>query len=538
MNLRRLPLGTRFLWSVMLYSSVLTLLFVLVNLYARYQQELTELRQRVDQIESITLPALAQSVWDLNQSQVELQLKGITRIPDVVSARLVTTEGTITTLGHPGRKDNMVLFAVRRATQELGQLEVGVSYQRIYDELWQHAEVLVLTQGVKTFLVSLLMVMLVGRMITRHLEDLSLQIKEGKSRFALTRQGDEKDELATLVEALNQLSQERERQLFALADSKAELDNQHKRLEAEVARQTQVLRKESELAVMMGELAANLLEQRFEDLDRVLQQTLTLLGRKLGLKSLTLFEQVLVRAHWPEAEPVWPLWSAPEAQRVLRAGQHFFDPAQGVLALPLKDQGLNRGALMVTGSLDEQWMNTYFNHLHRFTSFVAALLARQQSTQLFTPIGWQREQQQQQWQDERQGRTALAALAANQAEAGGFLTVILWEFSGRGELPADRFAELRSAISHGMPDTLFVKLSQRLLMVALAGPGPQAIDTLAKALMSELRSLAKPLEVHAGGFCLQVRAALPYEQLMEMADRALFQARSQAGGCFIETSSD
>ncbi|EKE71071.1 sensor histidine kinase [Gallaecimonas xiamenensis] len=533
--MKRIPLGTRFLWMVMLYSSVLTLLFVGVNLYARYQQELRELDDRVSQLRTTTLPALTQSVWDLDQSQTELQLLGITQVPDVVSARLVTTEGVVTSLGQVQLADRHFFFSVNRPPQELAQLDIGVSYQRIYEELWEHAVVLVLTQGIKTFLVSLLIVVLVGRMITRHLESLSSQLGEGQSHFELHRREAVQDELSTLVEALNKLHLERDQQMAALAASKAELDNQHQHLAAEVARQTAVLRQENELAVLMGELAAGLLEQRYDDLDKGLQQALALLGRKLGLESITLFEQILVRAHWPQDASVWPLWSSEPAQKALREGQHYLDEQRQVLALPLKDQGLSRGALMLTGDLGGDWVDNYFNHLHRFTSFIAALLARQQSPQLFTPLGWQRPQANQ-WQDEIQGRTTLAAMAAQQAQAGGFLTVVLWEFSGPGKLAPDRFAELRSAISHGMPEALFVRLSQRLLMVAVAGPGPQAINTLVSALLSELRELARPLEVHAGGFCLVPANALPYEQLLEMADRALFQARRQTGGLVMETS--
>ncbi|WP_115718908.1 hypothetical protein [Gallaecimonas mangrovi] len=537
MSLKRVPLGTRFLWTVMLYSSVLTLLFVLVNLYARYDQEMSELQQRVKRVETTVMPALQQAVWDLDQPQLELQLLGITRIPDVVSARLVTSEGSITTIGHPNTRDNSIVIPVRRGGQELGQLDIGVSYQRIYDELWQHAEVLVLSQGVRTFLVSMLLVVLVNRMITRHLEDISGQIKDHKSRFTLARKPQRNDELSTLINALNQLSAEREQQLSALAESKAQLDNQHQLLEKEVAEQTQALRQENDLAIMMGELAANLLEQPYEKLDRGLQQAVTLIGRQLGVKSVTLFEQVLVKAHWPTSEQVWPLWSTLQAQQVLRDGQHFYDQEAGVLALPLKDQGLNRGALMVTGNIDKVWMEKYFTHLHRFTSFVAALLVRQQATQLFTPIEWQRKKHSL-WQDEKRGKTALAAMADQQAQAGSYLTVLLWEFSGQEPITEPQLAELRATISHGMPDTLFVQLSTRLLMVAVAGTGPQAINTLVSALMTDLKVAAAPLKVRVGGFCLKFKEALPYDKLIDMADGALFQARNQATGLVIETNND
>ncbi|WKE67037.1 hypothetical protein PVT67_07305 [Gallaecimonas kandeliae] len=537
MSFKRIPLGTRFLWTVMIYSSVLTLLFVAVNLYARYQQEMDQLDKRVRQIQITMLPALAQSVWDLDQSQIELQLTGLTQLPDVVSARLITTEGAVTDVSRGRSIDRHVVFSVNRPSHELAELDVGISYQRIFDELKVHAAVLVLTQGIKTFLVSLLIVVLVGRMITRHLEDLSSQLKEHQEPLVLHRKGHYQDELSTLVDALNQLHEEKQQQLTELNASKEALGNQHQLLEEEVARQTQALRQESELAILMGELAGELLEQKYEELDKGLQQALEKLGKRLALSSITLFEQILVRAHWPADAEVWPLWSSSEAQKALRDGGHFYDEAQGLLALPLKDQGLYRGALVLRGKLDQAWMASHFTHVHRFTSFVAALLARQQSSQLFTPIGWQSSPPNL-WQDEKQARPALAALAAQQAQAGGFLSVVLWEFSGPGGLGPDRFAELRSAISHGMPDALFVQLSKRLLMVAVAGPGPQAIDTLVRALTSELRELASPLSTHAGGFCLVPQGPLPFEQLLEMADRALFQARSQAEGLVIETSSD
>ncbi|WP_406663109.1 hypothetical protein [Gallaecimonas sp. GXIMD1310] len=537
MTERQRPLGPRFLLKVLLYSSVLTVLFVLANLYARYAQEMDEINHRVEQVKETSLPALAQSVWDLNDAQIHLQLQGILRLPDIVSTTLTTPQGDLLTLGEPGQADKRDYLPVRHDKTKLAELELGISYQRVRNELWQLALVLMVTQGIRTFLISLLVVLLVSRMFTRHLESLSEQLQAHRHRFKLDRPEHLRDEFSTLVDALNTLSVQRDQQMAALANSKAELNNQHQKLAEEVHRQTKALRQENERAVLMGELAAMMMAEPLEQLDKVIQKALVRLGEQFQLTTLTLFEQNLVRAHWPEQSPVWPLWSHGDAKKVLREGEPFKDLEGGVLALPLLDQGVQRGTLLVTGPLDTQWMQHVYPHLYRFSTFVAALLNRQQGTQLFTPIGWQ-PQRQSLWQDEQQGRPALSAMANQQAQSGGYLTVLLWEFLGTEVPGPDSLAELRAAIAHGMPDALLVKLSERLLLVAVSGPGPRAITTLSEALMQELREQAAPLEVHVGGFCRVPAANLHYEQLLEMADGALFQARSQPQGLVIETSSD
>ena len=77
------PLGYR----VMVYVCACSFLFILLStalqLTLDYRREHKAIDQQVDLIRSSYLASLAKSLWDLDQGQIELQLKGIQNLPDV-----------------------------------------------------------------------------------------------------------------------------------------------------------------------------------------------------------------------------------------------------------------------------------------------------------------------------------------------------------------------------------------------------------------------------------------------------------------------
>ncbi len=76
-------LSFRLLSYILLCSSVLAVVITAVQLFWDYRQDVGQIENSIDQIEVSFLESIATSYWNLDQAQVEVQLDGIMRLPNM-----------------------------------------------------------------------------------------------------------------------------------------------------------------------------------------------------------------------------------------------------------------------------------------------------------------------------------------------------------------------------------------------------------------------------------------------------------------------
>jgi hypothetical protein len=86
-NWSRGGVGLRLLAAVLLFSSIVTLTLTAAQLYLDYDREVSVIETRLDEIGRSYLGSIGESLWNLDQNQLELQLNGILRLPDVRPSR-------------------------------------------------------------------------------------------------------------------------------------------------------------------------------------------------------------------------------------------------------------------------------------------------------------------------------------------------------------------------------------------------------------------------------------------------------------------
>lgn len=214
------PLGYR----IMIYVSACSFIFILfstaLQLTLDYRRELRAIEQQVELIRSSYLASLAKSLWDLDQAQVELQLKGIETLPDVLYLTLQESSLDITAAGQeppvPGHRVqqhrfNLIHTTASQQRKQLGRLEVSFDLQALYQRVWQSGLNILLNQTLLVLLIVIVILVIFQRQITRHLEtmaDYSRRIGAGdlKQGLVLTRQQPRQaDELDQLAAALNDM---------------------------------------------------------------------------------------------------------------------------------------------------------------------------------------------------------------------------------------------------------------------------------------------------------------------------------------------
>jgi PAS domain S-box-containing protein len=210
----------RLVASILLFSSVVTLTLTALQLYLDYRHDVGIIESRLDEIEKSYLSSLGESLWHLDAKQLELQLNGILRLPDIRTVEvhetaadqspLVVTAGQRETSSVIVREIPIV-YLFGGTKQLIGSLHVEATLTGVYRELMQTALVILISQAAKTFLVSLFIIYIFYRLVTRHLTAIaefvgSYDLRHPPPPFSLQRHPPEDaDELEKVVAAFNAL---------------------------------------------------------------------------------------------------------------------------------------------------------------------------------------------------------------------------------------------------------------------------------------------------------------------------------------------
>ena len=237
-------IGGRLLVRVLFFSSVITLLLTLTQLYLDYRREVRAIDLRMSEIDSGYRQSLGEGLWRMDARQLQLQIEGILRLPDIryVELREATDQAAplvVTAGSHQAnpsiRRELKIFYTNRGAEQLLGILVVEATFDRIYRRLLDTAAIIMVGQAIKTFMVSFFILLIVHRLITRHLTAIATSLREYDLRGSRAPLQLERhppgpaDELDGLVGAFNQMYarlqvaygdlQEREAKVRRLVDS-------------------------------------------------------------------------------------------------------------------------------------------------------------------------------------------------------------------------------------------------------------------------------------------------------------------------------
>ena len=168
------PLGWRLAAATIAFSTAIAILATAIQLYHDYRHDLATINSTFEQIDQSYLPTIANALWATNHKKLQVALDGLSRLPDVQYV-VVKEDGEIRAeAGQPKaqriQSRDFVLTQTHRGKKlNIGSLMAVVDmdgvYQRLLDKFW----VILITNGVKTFLVAGFMLWLFHSLVTRHL---------------------------------------------------------------------------------------------------------------------------------------------------------------------------------------------------------------------------------------------------------------------------------------------------------------------------------------------------------------------------------
>ena len=238
-------LTRRLLFYILICSTFVSVCSTLVQLYSSFQDDLSLLEQRFDNIEKSYIPSIASSLWDFNKPLVAQQIQGIVDLPDI---GFVVVENDFDYHEQFGNADivakKFVEFTVDFDGKRVGKLLVYADYQDIYKRLWQQAGFILTAEFIKIFIVAFFIILIIDRLIIRHLFKIISYAQELASHnlddaLVLSNRPEKEDELDYLVNSINGMRVKLQNEIVKLEEAENALLALNGELEVKVHDRTQ-----------------------------------------------------------------------------------------------------------------------------------------------------------------------------------------------------------------------------------------------------------------------------------------------------------
>ncbi|WP_417598353.1 ATP-binding protein [Oceanospirillum sp.] len=214
-------IGRRIIIVLIIISSLITLTSTLIQLYSDYRKEVSSVETRFQELKDVHVESLTINLWEFNEHQLNIRLEGLVKLPDISFIRVTSaTSNQVWQAGKEVTGDKMSqLIPLQYNGQDssrfmLGQLYAESSSERIYQQLLQTFLSTLIVNGIKTFIVSGLILWVfqlsVNRRILRILNYLDHFLPNQPHKAIQLDQvpfiTSEHDEISILALSVNQLS--------------------------------------------------------------------------------------------------------------------------------------------------------------------------------------------------------------------------------------------------------------------------------------------------------------------------------------------
>lgn len=240
-------LTKRLLLHILVCSIFVSVCSTLIQLNSFFQDDLTLLEQRFDDIERSYIPSIASGLWHFNKPLVAQQIQGIVDLPDI---GFVIVENDFDYRQQFGNAEidskKSVELPITFDGKPVGRLQIFADYQDIYQRLWQQAGFILTTEFIKIFITAFFIIIIVDKLIIRHLFKITHYAQElaGHNldeKLILSNRPKKEDELDYLVNAINSMRINLKEELAKLADAENALLTLNGELEVKVHDRTSKL---------------------------------------------------------------------------------------------------------------------------------------------------------------------------------------------------------------------------------------------------------------------------------------------------------
>ena len=221
---------------IILFSSLITLILTLVQLYFEYRDDVVILNDNITNIKTGYKRGITNSIWLDDKQQLVAIIKGINALPNIDYVE-VRVDSEI--YASSGKKLNRNIisqsfplqYEYNKKILTIGQTTVVGNLSGIYRKLVKHAWVLLGSNAIKTFLVATFMYFLFNRLVFSRLNKIHHFVQdhdfinlENRININALNNNNKPDEISEIANALNDKQEDLKSSLNELLSFKTTLD--------------------------------------------------------------------------------------------------------------------------------------------------------------------------------------------------------------------------------------------------------------------------------------------------------------------------
>jgi signal transduction histidine kinase len=172
-------IGRMLVMRIILFSGFITLCISVYQVYDDYTNEISSIKSDILQIQKAYQNPLALSLWNFNENQVKQIITGISNFPAINFLQIEDADSQLYFNAGVKESDTLVfnlplIFKEsKKLKQKVGSLYIQASKKPIIKKIKNRIFIIILSQGIKTFIVSLFIIFLIKITVTDHLHDIS-----------------------------------------------------------------------------------------------------------------------------------------------------------------------------------------------------------------------------------------------------------------------------------------------------------------------------------------------------------------------------
>ncbi len=261
----------RLLLYILLFSGIVTLIITASQLYIEYQRDIGAIDHKFNRIETSFKKPLIEALWFFNENTLKLQLEGISNHSDIEYLELVG-EGNISIIvgqkvsKYTIKKHLPLIYTGNNIHRKIGSLTIVASLTGVYSQLFDRLIIILITQSIKTFLVTAFIYMLFHFLVVRHIALIGAYLQ--KFDFKI------RPPLLSLQRKSASPGDELDQAVFSINEMAKNLYKSYERINSELLMRTQA---EKKLQTAHDQLEKRV-EERTADLQKALSEVKTLQG--------------------------------------------------------------------------------------------------------------------------------------------------------------------------------------------------------------------------------------------------------------------
>ncbi len=205
---------------LIIFSSVITLILTLIQLYFEYETELDQVNSYFELVERSYINSISENVWEEDLDRLNLLIKGIAEFPGFKFVRVRDSNDKI--LASVGKNIDRQLikriyplnYTFRGVIRSIGDLEVVASLSNIYQQLFKRFGIILISNAIKTLLITIFLFFVIQwlltsqlNLMTRFTREMNLSSTTPPLQLIRGQFSGHHDELDQLADALNEMQE-------------------------------------------------------------------------------------------------------------------------------------------------------------------------------------------------------------------------------------------------------------------------------------------------------------------------------------------